>query len=165
MPMHLEGSCRCGAVTFALDSHTPVPYQLCYCTICRKTAGGGGYAINLGGLAASLKVKGRRALGMYQAVICEDDGTQCVTSSGQRHFCRKCGAALWLYDPTWPELIHPFASAIDTTLPVPPARVHLMLRYKPGWVRPQIGPRDEVYEEYPELSLAEWHRKHGVWTE
>src|SRR3546814_10821470 len=28
MPMHLEGSCRCVAVTFAPDSHTPVPYQL-----------------------------------------------------------------------------------------------------------------------------------------
>ena len=165
MPMHLEGSCRCGAVTFALDSHTPVPYQLCYCSICRKTAGGGGYAINLGGLAASLKVKGKRALGIYQAVICEDDGSNCVTSSGQRHFCKKCASALWLFDPSWPELVHPFASAIDTPLPAAPARVHLMLRYKPDWVRPQLGPRDEVFDEYPELSLADWHKRHGVWAD
>src|SRR3546814_507009 len=98
MPMHLEGSCRCGAVTFALDSHTPVPYQLCYCSICRKTAGSGGYAINLGGIAASLKLKGKRSTGLYQAVICEDDGSNCVTSSGQRHFCKKCATALWLYE-------------------------------------------------------------------
>ena len=54
MPMTLTGSCRCGAVRFTVDSHTPVPYQLCYCSICRKTAGGGGYAINLGGVADSL---------------------------------------------------------------------------------------------------------------
>ena len=165
MPMHLEGSCRCGAVTFALDSHTPVPYQLCYCSICRKTAGGGGYAINLGGIAASLKVKGKRSLGIYQAVICEDDGSNCVTSSGQRHFCKKCASALWLFDPSWPELVHPFASAIDTPLPAAPARVHLMLRYKPDWVRPQLGPRDEVFDEYPELSLADWHKRHGVWAD
>ena len=42
MPKLLEGSCRCGAVHFSVQSHTPYPYQLCYCAICRKTAGGGG---------------------------------------------------------------------------------------------------------------------------
>ena len=49
MPMRLEGSCRCGAVRFSVDSHTPYPYQRCYCSICRKSAGGGGYAINIMG--------------------------------------------------------------------------------------------------------------------
>ena len=34
MPIKLEGSCRCGAVHFTVQSHTPCPYQLCYCTIC-----------------------------------------------------------------------------------------------------------------------------------
>jgi hypothetical protein len=46
--MLLEGSCHCGAVSFRVESETPYPYQACYCSICRKTAGGGGYAINLG---------------------------------------------------------------------------------------------------------------------
>ena len=41
----LEGSCHCGAVRFSVKSHTPQPYMHCYCSICRKTAGGGGYAI------------------------------------------------------------------------------------------------------------------------
>jgi hypothetical protein len=59
MPMRLEGSCRCGAVSFSVDSHTPYPYQRCYCSICRKSAGGG-YAINIMGLADTLKVKGSR---------------------------------------------------------------------------------------------------------
>ena len=57
-------------------------------------------------------------------------------SPAERHFCRACASALWLYDPRWPELVHPFASAIDSPLPIPPARVHLMLRYKPSWVVP-----------------------------
>ena len=48
MPMRLEGSCRCGAISFSVESHTPYPYQRCYCSICRKSAGGGGYAINIG---------------------------------------------------------------------------------------------------------------------
>ena len=46
--MHLEGSCHCGAVTFSVEAHSPVPFMHCHCSICRKTAGSGGYAINLG---------------------------------------------------------------------------------------------------------------------
>src|ERR1051326_3557931 len=106
MPMRLEGSCRCGAVRFSLDSHTPHPYQRCYCTICRKTAGGGGYAINLMGVADTLEVTGEAALGVYRALLEEpgDDGVcRLQASSARRHFCERCGSALWLFDPTWPD--------------------------------------------------------------
>lgn len=75
MPMRLEGSCRCGAVKFALDSHTPYPYQRCYCSICRKSAGGGGYAINIMGDAATLKVTGRRDVRVWHAVIDGHEGS------------------------------------------------------------------------------------------
>ncbi len=47
---------------------------------------------------------------------------------------RACGTALWLFIPEWPELIHPFASAIETMLPVPPAHAHVMLAFKAPWV-------------------------------
>src|SRR3954451_22992232 len=109
MPLRLEGSCRCGAVRFAVDSHTPYPYQLCYCSICRKTAGGGGYAINIMGVAPSLEVTGGEALAIYRAELPEQDrdgSCRLVQSSGQRHFCRRCASALWLFDPSWPELVH-----------------------------------------------------------
>lgn len=163
MSVKLEGSCRCGKVSFSVDSHTPYPYQLCYCSICRKTAGGGGYAINLMGDSATLKVKGKRSIGVYRAEI-DRDG-RCEVSTGERNFCKSCGTALWLYDPTWPELVHPFASAIDTELPVPPERVHLMLRYKPAWVVPDIGPRDQTFQEYPEQSIEDWHKSRGLWID
>ena len=65
--MKLEGSCHCGAVRFSVESHTPYPFNLCYCSICRKTTGAGGYAINLMGEAKSLKVTGRRNLAVYRA--------------------------------------------------------------------------------------------------
>lgn len=164
MPLRLEGSCRCGAVRFGVDSHTPQPYQLCYCSICRKTAGGGGYAINLGADTATLTIRGESAPGVYRAEIADDEG-QCRTSTGERNFCKRCATALWLHDPTWPELIHPFASAIDSELPVPPERVHLMLRYKPDWVVPRIEPDDATFEEYPEESIADWHKARGLWVE
>ncbi len=161
--MTLQGSCRCGAVRFRMNSHAPQPYQLCYCTICRKTAGGGGFAINLSAVADTLEVEGREAIGVYRAEI--DRGGHCETSTGERNFCTRCATALWLYDPTWPELVHPFASAIDTDLPVPPSRTHLMLRFKASWVEPDIRPGDLAFEDYPEQSIEDWHREKGLWLD
>lgn len=162
MPLTLEGSCRCGAVRFTVASHTPHPYQRCYCSICRKTAGGGGYAINIMGVAATLRVRGKPAL--YRAEICDAKG-QCETSSGERKFCPRCATALWMADPNWPELVHPFASAIDTPLPVPPSTVHILLKDKAPWVVPQIGPGDRCFDGYPEESIEAWHRRQGLWVE
>ncbi|PZO75217.1 MAG: alanine acetyltransferase [Mesorhizobium amorphae] len=164
MPMRLEGSCRCGAVRFAVESHTPAPYQLCYCSICRKQQGGGGYAVNLGADAHTLEIEGDAHLGLFRAEI-EDAEGACETSSGERRFCTRCGSALWLFDPTWPDLVHPFASAVDTDLPVPPQRTHLMLRYKANWVEPAVREGDMRFEEYPEESIEEWHRRNGMWVD
>lgn len=164
MPVTLEGACRCGAVHFSLASHTPYPYQLCYCSICRKTAGGGGFAINLMGDAASLKVRGRKAIGVFRARIREEDG-RCHTSTGRRHFCTRCATALWLFDPEWPELVHPFASVIDSELPRPPSKVHLMLKFKPDWVKPDFGRGDQRFQLYPKLSIEDWHRRRGLWID
>ena len=164
MARMLQASCRCGAVRFSVRSHTPYPYQLCYCSICRKTAGGGGYAINLMGDAASLRVRGAAVIGIYRARV--DDGAgHCRLSSGRRHFCTRCASALWLADPEWPELVHPFASAVDTPLPVSPSRVHMMLRFKPHWVVPHFGRGDARFPEYPELSIEQWHRRRGLWED
>lgn len=154
--MRLEGSCHCQAVRFSLESAQPYPFMRCYCSICRKTAGAGGFAINLGGDHTTMQVEGREHLGVYQARL--EDGS---TSSGQRHFCQRCGSALWLYDPNWPDLVHPHASAIDTPLPVPPDHVHLMLGSKASWAEVAKGPDDRCFDDYPDESLAQWHERHG----
>ena len=134
--MHLEGSCHCGAVRFSVQAYAPVPFMRCYCSICRKTAGGGGYAINLGARADTLDVDGADDITMFHARI---DGCE---SAGERRFCRKCGSALWVSDPAWPDLLHPFASAIDTELPEPPDRVHMLLDSKANWVQPDLRAGD-----------------------
>ena len=95
----------------------------------------------------------------------EDEDGHCEKSSGQRHFCSRCATALWAYDPQWPELVHPFASAIDTKLPVPPSKVHLMLRFKASWVKPDFGRGDARFPYYPRLSIEEWHRRRGLWID
>ncbi|HTN30377.1 MAG TPA: GFA family protein [Pseudomonas sp.] len=155
--MKLQGSCHCGAVRFSVEAHQPYPFMRCYCSICRKTAGGGGYAINLGADHASLSVEGEENLSVYRARL--ENGE---ASSGQRHFCRHCGSALWLYDPSWPKLVHPHASAIDTPLPAPPDQVHMMLGSRAPWVKVARGPGDRCFDEYPDESLADWHQRHGL---
>ncbi len=160
--MKLKGSCHCQAVRFTLESAQPYPFMRCYCSICRKTAGGGGYAINLGGDYRTLTVEGREHLGVYQARLVDAESGEVKVSDGRRHFCRICASALWLWDPNWPDLVHPFASAIDSDLPVPPEHTHLMLDSKAGWVEPQIQTQDRCYAEYPDESLAQWHQRLGL---
>lgn len=92
----------------------------------------------------------------------EDEAGKRYTSSGRRHFCTRCGSALWLYDPTWPELVHPHASAIDTPLPAPPERVHICLDSKAPWVQVPKGRHDAHFERFPDESLEDWHRRRGV---
>jgi hypothetical protein len=160
--MRLEGSCQCGEVHFSLDSAHPYPYNLCYCSICRKTAGGGGYAINLSGDATTLDVQGREHVKIYRAKIHDANSGATSTSTAERNFCGHCGTMLWLWSPEWPELLHPFASAIDTPLPTPPEHTHLMLGSKAPWVIVHDAPNDKRFDGYPDESIAAWHQRLGL---
>jgi hypothetical protein len=154
--MRLEGSCSCRSVRFRVESHTPYPFMRCYCSICRKTQGGGGYAINIMGDAATLKVTGTKWLSVYRARV----GGK--LSAARRNFCSRCGSAMWVADPRWPEHVYPFASAIDTPLPKPPEEVELMLNYAPSWADVPSGRKHTHFREYPTEGIADWHAKRGL---
>ncbi len=160
--MKLSGSCHCGAVKFTLDSHTPQPYMRCYCSICRKTAGGGGYAINIMGDAATLNVRGARNVASYRARVKEEGAKRKSLSQARRNFCAKCASALWVYDPRWPEWVYPFASAIDTKLPKPAEEVEIMLDYAAPWAEIPKGRGHTHFSEYPKEGIADWHKKRGL---
>ncbi|MEQ8357444.1 MAG: GFA family protein [Kiloniellaceae bacterium] len=160
----LKGSCHCGAVRFSVFCRAGVPYMRCYCSICRKTAGGGGFAINLGGDQATLKVEGEEHITVYRAR--GTASTPSEVSPARRHFCKHCGAALYVFDPRWPDLVHPFASAIDSPLPPAPESVFIMLDAKPGWVKlPPDATAPNRYAGYPDESLADWHKARGLYDE
>lgn len=160
--MKLRGSCYCGCVRFSVRSAHPYPYNLCYCSICRKTAGGGGFAINLGGDNSTLEIEGKEYITVYSADVLNEKTGKTEKSPAQRSFCSVCGTALWAWDPRWPELVHPFASAIDSELPVPPERTHLMVASKASWVELRAGKNDLVFDAYPDESIAGWHRRLNV---
>lgn len=40
-----------------------------------------------------------------------------------------------------------------------------MLKYKASWVPVERGPRDQCFDEYPDESIEDWHRKRSLWIE
>lgn len=160
--MQLHGSCHCKAVTFKVRSRHPYPFNICYCGICRKLAGGGGSAINLNADFATMEVSGAEHIRVYKARL-EDAETGIVTASNaERSFCGVCGTHLWLWDSRWPDQVHPLATVIDTPLPTPPERTHLMLDFKPDWVPFNPDGRDRQHDRYPDEGIAQWHQRLGL---
>ena len=155
--MKLSGSCHCRCVEFEVESKAPYPYMRCYCSICRKIGGSGGFAINLMADAASLNIRGEDSKAVYNAVI------EGAPSPAERHYCKHCGAHLWVWDPRWPELLHPHAGAIDTPLPKAAETVHIMLEGKPDWIEVPEGPGHVHFQRYPDLSIEDWHRSRGLY--
>jgi hypothetical protein len=106
------------------------------------------------GLADTLKVKGNSALGVWNAPI---DGHK---GSADRHYCKHCGTPMWVSDEQWPELVHPFASAIDTELPNRlPACICCCATKRAGSNR-RSAPMTTALTAIPELSIEDWHKKH-----
>jgi len=109
-----------------------------------------------------LEVEGEENISIYRARIQNLEDQKPCQSEGERRFCSHCGSFLWVYDPSYPELMHPFASAIDTDLPKPPERTHMMLDFAASWVEVPDGPNDHHYKRYPKESLADWHERLGL---
>jgi hypothetical protein len=132
-----------------------VPYLRCFCSICRKTAGSGGFGVNLGGWVKDMVVEGAEHIRVYDPVGGRTDG------SGRR-FCGNCGSPLWNWDGRWPDHIHPHAGAIDTSLPGPPVYVDMMLGSAPDWAQSGLGDAEKAFDDYPDEALADWHERHGL---
>jgi hypothetical protein len=82
----------------------------------------------------------------------------------ERAFCSNCSSPLWVFDKSWPELIHPFASVIDTPLPVPEEMVCVKANSKPEWVRWPEG-KKSVHQDFGEDSLEGGIRREGcMWS-
>ncbi|KZV73523.1 hypothetical protein PENSPDRAFT_574408 [Peniophora sp. CONT] len=162
MPRTLEGSCHCGVVKFSILSSAAVPYQNCFCSICRKIGGPGGI-VDLDGYAETLEVQGKENISIYHAVLANRGEPDEQRASSERSFCKLCGSMLWLFFPDRPKRLYPFASAIDTPLASAEEMTILMVESKPDWVRLPEGPKSS--ESYPAESLENWHKRHSKWIE
>lgn len=163
--MDIQGSCYCGAVRYATVSHTPYPYMRCYCGFCRKTAGSGGYGINIMAEAATLEVEGEQHLVYHHGFEHDDVTDELVENENRRYFCAVCGSALWAADPRWARWIYPYAASVDTPLPRPPEIVHIMLEFAAPWVAVPSGSGHRHFQRYPDESIEQWHRRHGLYQD
>ena len=98
----------------------------------------------------------------YRAIADRGTAQENVVSS-ERSFCSNCGTMLWLYDASWPELVHPFASCIDTDLVPPDEMVCVKANSKPAWVRWPEG-KKQIHEDYGKDSIEGWHKKHKLYV-
>ena len=114
--------------------------------------------INLNDLSKSFD--GGKRFAVHPLSLEVDDGE---TSPAQRNFCKVCGSALWLFDPRWPELLHPHASAIDSKLPRPPEFADIMCASAAPWVDFHRGGNIGRFDDYPDESIADWHKSRGLW--
>lgn len=113
-----------------------------------------------------MKVEGEECVEAHDNWVDDEDHPgKLKKSPGKGYFCRCCGSALWQADPRWPELLHPYASAIDTPLPQPPERVHIMLDFAAPWVAVPHGPNERHFRRYPDESIEQWHRRLGLYEE
>ena len=158
--MLLEGSCHCQAVGFYLQTHAPYPYARCHCSICRKTAGSGGFGIFIVGEAETLEIEGKDHITEYRAVL--DNG---APSHATRSFCKHCGSQLWPFDPRWPEHLHPFASAFDTPLPKPSVSMDYHLASAAPWVLMFEGDGIERLDGAYSVGMEDWHKQQELWVE
>jgi hypothetical protein len=103
--------------------------------------------VELAGHAASLKVEGSENIRVYRA------------STAERHFCGICSSGLWIFHPGDPNLIFPYASAVDTPLPKAPDHTHMMTEFNASWVQIISESHDEFHERFPDESIVRWHEE------
>jgi len=83
-PIQVLGMSR-RSLTLGVKSKTPHPYMWCYCSICRKTNGSGGYGINIAAERDTLEfVKGEDKMKIYQANIGTESKPKKRCSSSHR---------------------------------------------------------------------------------
>jgi len=112
-------------------------------------------------MAKTLQItQGKEHIRIYRAVL-DRDTPQERMSESERNFCVLCSAMLWLFDENWPDLLHPFASAIDApVLEDPVEMVVVMTDSKPNYVHLPEGQK-VVYEQYGPYSIEEWHKENA----
>ena len=113
---------------------------------------------------ATLKVSGQEHVQIYRAYS-NPQGSDGQVAELQHHNCGTCGCQLFVYAPIWGEWVYPAASAIDSELPTPPEIFHINLNQKPHWVFVPEGKGHVHFDAVPEESIADFHRRHGIYLD
>jgi hypothetical protein len=117
-----QGSCFCGAVSFALTG-APAAMGYCHCESCRRWSAGPVNAFTLWQPEAVQITRGADQIGTYNK-----------TANSRRQWCRQCGGHLFTEHPAW-GLIDVYAAVI----PEFPYRPAIHVNYQETSLRMRDG--------------------------
>lgn len=117
----LEGGCHCGRVRYQVIGE-PITHALCHCTDCRLCAGAPMVAWTMYPANAVSVTKGE--LKIYKS-----------STNGRRHFCADCGTGIFYFNESLlPGIVDVQSATYDNPEAVP-ARVHIQVAERIGWMK------------------------------
>lgn len=136
--MLLTGSCRCGAVTYALTCAALPPVYCCHCTDCQKWSGSA---------FAEQAVISEEAISVSGSVI-KTSVTSRQGGQSQQYICNACYSRIYSTNPARPGVALLRAGTLDTASDLRP-RAHIWAKSKQSWLS---LPHDAaVFDESPPL--------------
>lgn len=118
--MTLAGGCHCGSIRYEVDGE-PLTHALCHCADCRRHAGAPVVGWTMYPEAALRVLKGTPRV--YASSL-----------HGRRHFCPDCGTGLFYRNAdVLPGIVDVQSATYDDPDAVP-ARVHIQVAERIGWM-------------------------------
>lgn len=140
MDIPLQGSCECGAVSFAVPTEPLLTYA-CFCTNCQKRTGSA-FSMGLIVPVDALQVNGELTAWSRTS----DRGR-----TNTRYSCAGCGNIIYGVDDSGMNLAKLQAGLLDDTCGVEP-EVYLFARSKPSWLT--LPDRARPFETQPDDPMA-----------
>jgi hypothetical protein len=131
--MPITGGCHCGAIRYEIEGQA-ITHALCHCIDCRRHSGAPMVGWTMYPLSAVKTTRGVPTV--YNS-----------SEHGRRHFCPGCGTGLFYTNAeVLPEIIDIQSATYDNP-DVVPARAHIQVAERIGWMaRAHELP---VFERYP----------------
>ena len=111
-PKPLTGRCLCGGVTYTVDAE-PVAQAVCHCTDCQRQTGNP-FSVLVVVPRDAFQVEGDTLASF--TTIGEDHG-----GDTERKFCSACGAPIFSFAATMPEMVFLKAGSLDDASWLEPA--------------------------------------------
>ena len=122
MPEPMTGSCKCGEIRYQIAQ--PIEFAAnCHCNMCKKLTGGPFSSVAVVDQAAFTIIQGKAQLTTYE-----------VSQNARKHFCRTCGAPVYLLHQKLPGKCMVALGTLDRPAEVTPA-MNIHCENMLPWVR------------------------------
>ena len=143
-----QGGCGCGSCRYEVTG-APLSVHACHCTDC-QTLSGSAFGLSM--------VLNQADIELIQGELGINDFTASKNRM-HRHYCVKCGVALWFSSPGFDGIVALKPGTLDDTSTLRPI-AHMWYRSAQPWL--DVGKDIPVFQEQPSFpELIELARKSG----